>query len=171
MTPALARLKPPPEPAAPIESFDTFLGRNVRRAPLLALPAIAFVLIRATGARAGAVLLIAASAVVLPMTLVRPEVGLYALILNFVNEWDTYYKLQSYLPISLPLLFDVAITLGIVLRPRSRMADLGLNSIQLLLLAIYVVLVTVSVLVSDVSEPRIWTSFRKIGRASCRERV
>ena len=149
-----------PPATEPSESFDSFLARNVRRAPMLVGAAIAFFAIRSLGARAGAVMLIAASAVLLPISVIRPEFGLYALVLNFVNEWDSYYKLQSYIPISLPLLFDVAVALGIWLAPSRRRGDLGLDAVQIPLLFVYVGLVSLSVLTSSVSEPGVWQSFR-----------
>jgi O-antigen ligase len=151
---------PKAKPSPPLESFDTFLARNFRRWPLLLVPAVIFFLIRTTGARAGALMVIAASAFLLPLTVTQPDLGLYALVLNFVNEWDTYYKLQSYVPISLPLLFDVAIALGIWLTPLRRTADVGLEMVQIPLLLLYVALVTLSVLLSSVSVPNLWLSFR-----------
>ena len=161
MSTALAtKAKPEAKPSPPVESFDTFLARNLRRGPLLLGPAVVFFLIRTTGARAGALMVIAASAFLLPLTVIQPDLGLYALVLNFVNEWDTYYKLQSYVPISLPLLFDVAIALGIWLTPLRRTADVGLEMVQIPLLLLYVALVTLSVLLSSVSVPNLWLSFR-----------
>jgi len=157
---ALAMPKPRGDSAPEVESFDTFLARSVRRAPMLVAPAVAFFLIRATGARAGAVMLLVASIVALPLTMVRPELGLHVLILNFVNEWDTYYKLQSYVPISLPLLFDAAVALGIWMSAARRTADVGLEMVQIPLLFLYVALVTLSVVVSSVSVPNLWLSFR-----------
>src|SRR5205823_3161536 len=154
------KAKPEAKPSPPVESFDTFLARNLRRGPLLLGPAVVFFLIRTTGARAGALMVIAASAFLLPLTVIQPDLGLYALVLNFVNEWDTYYKLQSYVPISLPLLFDVAIALGIWLTPLRRTADVGLEMVQIPLLLLYVALVTLSVLLSSVSVPNLWLSFR-----------
>ena len=159
-TAALAKARASPGSPSRPESFETFLARNLRRGPTLLIPAFLFMVIRATGARAGAILLIAASAVLVPLTVGRPELGLYALVLNFVNEWDTYYKLQSYLPISLPLLFDVAIAAGIWMTPLRRTADVGLDMIQVRLLLVYVAIVTLSVLVSNVSVPNLWLSFR-----------
>jgi O-antigen ligase len=161
VTPALAAKRlaePTAEPAE--ESFDAFLARSVRRAPILVGLAIAFLLIRALGARAGAVLLIAGSTVALPLTVLRPEIGLYALVLNFVNEWDSYYHLQSYLPISLPVLFDGAIALGILLQRAGKTRQSGLRSAQVILIGLYVALVTVSVIASDSDVPNLWASFR-----------
>ncbi|MGH7898557.1 MAG: O-antigen ligase family protein, partial [Candidatus Binatia bacterium] len=162
MSGALAVRKSPPAPARePEDTFDSFFARNVRRAPRLLAVVLAFFFIRALGARAGAVLLIAASAAIWPVAVFRPEIGLYALILNFVNEWDSYYRLQQYVPVSLPILFDAAVGIGILLQLGARRGQrLGLESVQIVLLALYVILVTLGVLVSDVRVPNLWASFR-----------
>jgi hypothetical protein len=161
LTTALATKIPARTQASePVESFETFLSRNLRRAPALLVPTLVFFVIRGLGARAGAVMLLVASIVMLPLTAVRPELGLHALILNFVNEWDSYYKLQTYVPISMPILFDAAIAIGIWLTAARRTADVGLEMVQIPLLFVYVALVTLSVLVSSVSVPNLWLSFR-----------
>ena len=164
---ALAKkLEPQPATAEPSESFESFFVRNVARWPWYVGLAMLFLAIRGLGGRAGALLLIAASVGFLPLSLVRPEFGLYGLVLNFVNEWDTYYKLQSYVPISLPLLFDVAIAVGIARTTARHATRVGLEYPQILLLAVYVALVTLSVIVSPIGPrpgPRsvsVWQNFR-----------
>jgi hypothetical protein len=142
------------------ESFDGFMARNSRRAPLLAGVGILFFLLRSLGLRAGAVILFVASAALVPMSLLRPEVGTYALVMNFVNEWDTYYKLQSYLPVSVPILFDVAITVGIFLHAGGRERLPRMSYAQNAFLLFYVVWVTFSVIASNVHYPGLWANFR-----------
>lgn len=157
---AVAASQPEAEPPGPPEeSFDAFLSRNARRAPLAIGVVIAFFLIRSLGVKPGPVLIFAASAVVLPLSLIRPELGLFALVLNFTNEFDSYYRLQRYVPISLPILFDLAVATGIFLRYAGRRMP-SLGSTQSLLLLGYFLLVCFSLLVSPVDVPIPWGRFR-----------
>lgn len=142
------------------EPFGDFFARSLRRAPALFAVLVAFVLIRATGARAAAVLLLAAGFAILPLTLLRPELGLYALVVNDVNGFDTYYGFSRYIPVSLPFALDAAIAVAILARFGSgRLPRLGYA--QNLLIAAYVLLVTLSVAVSPVpTPPAYWTNFQ-----------
>jgi O-antigen ligase len=143
------------------ESFEEMLIRNLGRAPLLIGVGLAFVAIRAIGARAGAVLLALSSAVLVPISVVRPEIGAYALIFNNVNELDSYYDLRSYTYFSVPILLDVAISVGIywtVVAPR-RLPRLAYS--QTMMLLVYVVLVCLSILFSPVAWPNdLFATFR-----------
>ena len=141
-------------------TFEEFFAGVLRLAPVLIGAAIAFFGLRFFGIRPGPLLVFIAAAVSLPFTLIHPEVGLYALILNFVNELDSYYKLQRILPISLPILFDGAVAFGIARRLTSRHWVPRIDMRQNWLLLAYAVMVILSVIVSDVSQPNLWAKFR-----------
>jgi O-antigen ligase len=122
---------------------------------------VVFFLIRGFGVRAGPALLIAASMALIPLSVLRPELGLYALVLTFVNEFDSYYELQQYVPLSLPFLFDIAISLGILMQLVMPGRMPRLDSAQNVLLLFYVVLVVLSVLLSNIPmPPGYWATFR-----------
>jgi O-antigen ligase len=142
------------------ESFDAFFARSLRRAPLLFGVVIVFFLLRAVGIRAMPIMLIGSSIPLLPLSLLRPELGLYALVFNFVNEFDAYYSLQQWIPVSLPILFDITVTTGILLRIVAPGRLPRLNYAQNQLLILYVALVVTALVASEVAEPGVWTTFR-----------
>jgi hypothetical protein len=146
--------------AADGESFEAFLSRSTRYAPLIGAGLAAFITLRAFGLRAGPILLITLAIPTLPLSMLHPELGLHALVLNFVNEFDAYYHLQEYFPFSLPALLDIAVVIGIYHRfGRARRLP-RLRSATTVLLLLYVGWVTLSVLLSDVTVPGLWERFR-----------
>lgn len=150
-----------PNQSAETESFDSAFARALGRAPFLAAVALAFFLLRTGGFRAGPVLLIVSGIALLPFAFVRPELALYALTLNFVNEFDSYYELQSYFPLSLPILLDLALAAGILLRVALPGRIPRLTYIQNVFLLAYVSLTIVSILSSPVEVPAgYWARFR-----------
>jgi O-antigen ligase len=150
-----------PDDRAPAESFEEMLTRHLARAPLLIGVGLAFVAIRAIGARAGSVLLALASVVLVPVSFVRPDVGVYALVFNFVNELDSYYDLQSYTYFSVPILLDVAVSVGIYSTVISVRRLPRLSYTQNVLLLVYMALVCLSILFSSVAWPNsLWANFR-----------
>ena len=143
------------------ESFEEMLTRNLGRAPLLIGIGLAFVAIRAVGARAGGVLLALASAVLVPVSFVRPDIGAYAMVVNFVNEFDSYYDLRQYTYLSVPILLDAGISVGIYLTVVAARRLPRLAYTQNVMLLVYVLLVCLSVLLSPVAWPNdLWASFR-----------
>lgn len=145
----------------PEESFDSFFARHLRRAPLLAAVGTAFVILRSIGFRAGAGLIFVAATALIPLSVLRPELGLYALTVNFVNEFDSYYQLQKYVPFSLPILLDLGITMGILLQVVRPGKLPRLDLLQNWLLVVYVLLVSLSLVMSDVAWPaNLWGMFR-----------
>jgi hypothetical protein len=148
------------ELASPEESFDAYFARVLRRAPLLLGGAVAFFALRVAGIRPGPILVLVASAMALPLSIVRPEVGLYALIVNFVNELDSYYKFQTVVPVSLPILFDAAVAFGIFRRLGRSGAIPSLAQPANVLVVAYVIWVSLSFVLADVWPPNPWGKFR-----------